>query len=79
MRESNTTTPPAQDWQTRSKAALMEAQVASESIGALVSILIESSDAESFPLLEAITACVLRIDRAVDPLILETMPAVSHG
>ena len=72
----------AQKWPKAAHNALIEAQVMCESIFALTALLIENSDSDSFPLLEAIDACAQRAHAAINPVIDDGHAIVkeaSHG
>lgn len=49
--------------------ALIEAQLMSEAIEALADLLTAKGAGDSFPILEAIKACVMRLATAVDPVV----------
>ena len=73
---STPTTPTA--WQGQAMRALLEAQIMSEVMGSLVSRVIDESTGDGlilFPL-EAVRACLMRLDAVVDPAI-EAAPAVA--
>ncbi|HEX7687918.1 MAG TPA: hypothetical protein VF453_09435 [Burkholderiaceae bacterium] len=50
-------------------AALVEAKTMSESIRTLVQNILDETPQEGASMLEAIIACTLRLDSAVDPVI----------
>ena len=69
-----------EEWAEKASQALGEAATMQESMTALVELLIEDADAKSFPLLEAVSACMMRLDRATDVLnVAPTFPLAAAG
>ena len=81
MKPGFESTPPESDdgqtWERRAILALVEAQTMCCSISTLAELLMDGADGPTFSIVEAIIACVQRMERAVIPAT-ENPPAAAQ-